>query len=108
MTNSNSKQLSAGDKKSWLTLYLSYFASMASRSTVSLALSLGAVKADGVLSDNDLSYLLSRGSLAYTIGKIFGGSVADMLGGKNMLLLSHLVMGLAYSSKAWHSLLYLE
>eukprot|EP00943_MAST-04B_sp_MAST-4B-sp1_P000198 g198.t1 len=100
MTNSNSKQLSAGDKKSWLTLYLSYFASMASRSTVSLALSLGAVKADGVLSDNDLSYLLSRGSLAYTIGKIFGGSVADMLGGKNMLLLSHLVMGLAYSSKA--------
>ncbi len=101
MTNNNSKQLTAGEKKSWFTLYLSYFASMASRSTVSLALSLGAVKADGVLSDTDLSYLLSRGSLAYTIGKIFGGSVADMLGGKNMLLLSHLVMGLAYSSKAF-------
>ena len=69
-------------------------------SAVSLALSLGAVKSDAILSDSDLTYLLSRGSLAYTLGKIFGGSIADMLGGKNMLLLCHLIMGMAYTSKA--------
>ena len=95
------KPFTSEQKKAWATMYLSYFASMASRSAVSLALSLGAVKADGILSDNDLSYLLSRGSLAYTIGKIFGGSVADMLGGKNMLLICHLAMGVAYTSKAF-------
>ena len=47
---------------------------------------LGAVKSDAILSDSDLTYLLSRGSLAYTLGKIFGGSIADMLGGKNMFV----------------------
>ena len=98
--NSGSAPLSLEQKKAWGTLYLSYFTSMASRSAVSLALSLGAVKSDAILSDNDLTYLLSRGSLAYTLGKIFGGSIADMLGGKNMLLLCHLIMGMAYTSKA--------
>ena len=98
--NSGSAPLSLEQKKAWGTLYLSYFTSMASRSAVSLALSLGAVKSDAILSDNDLTYLLSRGSLAYTLGKIFGGSIADMLGGKNMLLLCHLIMGIAYTSKA--------
>ena len=98
--NNGSAPLSLEQKKAWGTLYLSYFTSMASRSAVSLALSLGAVKSDAILSDSDLTYLLSRGSLAYTLGKIFGGSIADMLGGKNMLLLCHLIMGIAYTSKA--------
>jgi sugar phosphate permease len=79
----------------WRLIYASYFSGMLTKNTANLSLALGAVPS-GALTSAAYANVLSAGSLAYTLGKLFGGSFADWCGGKNTMVLSHLIMGLSY------------
>jgi sugar phosphate permease len=82
-------------KGGWHLIYTSYFSGMLTKNIVNFNLSAGAVN-DGTLDSTSFANVLSAGSLAYTFGKAFGGSFADWFGGKNTMVLSHLIMGGAF------------
>ena len=63
------------------------------------ALSLGNCKGQTRYCPTVTQLIYCLAVLLHTLGKIFGGSIADMLGGKNILLLCHLIMGMAYAVK---------
>ena len=77
--NSGSAPLSLEQKKAWGTLYFRIYEHGFEKCSLHCVIP-GAVKSDAILSDNDLISIIAV--LLHTLGKIFGGSIADMLGGK--------------------------
>ena len=76
----------------WVALYLSYFSSQMGRGAANMSLTLGAQQA-GVMTADQTTQLVTAGSFAYTFGKIFGGSVADLLGGQRTISMVLSIMG---------------
>ena len=66
-----------------------------------MSLTLGAQQA-GALTNDDTTRLITAGSLAYTFGKIFGGSCADLLGGKQTISVVMTTMGACFVATGFH------
>lgn len=74
-------------------LFAAYAVGMFAKGTMSLAIfGMGKDAALG-FSTADVSTLLANGSLAYTAGKLVGGPVSDMLGGRGTLVSMLALMG---------------
>ena len=66
-----------------------------------MSLTLGAQQA-GALTSDDTTRLITAGSFAYTFGKIFGGSCADLLGGKQTISVVMTTMGACFVAAGFH------
>ena len=92
--------LAADSKYNWYLLYLSYFSSQMGRGIANMSLTLGAQQA-GAMTSTQTTQLVTAGSFAYTFGKIFGGSCADILGGKRTIGMVLTTMGACFLAKGF-------
>jgi len=96
----NEGKLKSNPKWNWFLLYISYFSAQSGRGIANMALTLGASR-DGAMTLDQTTNLITWGSFAYTFGKIFGGSCADILGGKKTITMVMMAMGASFLIKGF-------
>ena len=91
----------ADDKPRWgtmhyhtlATIFIAYASGMYAKGTTSLAIfGMGKDAALG-FSATDISSMLALGTVSYSVGKLVGGPVSDMAGGRNTLSATLMVIG---------------